>query len=371
MKEINIAKTLITKRKEKAITQDKLAEYIGVSKASVSKWETGQSYPDITFLPQLAAYFNISIDELIGYEPQMTKDDIKKLYNKLAGEFSSKPFEEVLDKCHEVIKKYYSCFPLLVQMAVLLTNHYMLANGKEAQESVLHEVIDLCQRIRTEEDDVCVTNEANSLEATCSLMLQHPEEVQELLNGTMKPKPSDEVILASAYQMTGNIQKAKEVLQVGIYHHLINIMDILPSYFILNQDVSKQFENILQRTISTAELFNLNKLHPGVMLKIYLTAAQCYAMQNNQDKAIDMIRKYADICTSESLSFELHGDEFFDSIDNWFAEFDLGNQAPRDEKVIKRSILQAITENPAFAAFKDQPKFKNILESVKSKLGNL
>ena len=65
MKEINIAKVLVKKRKEKGITQDQLANYIGVSKASVSKWETEQSYPDVTFLPQLAAYFNISIDELM------------------------------------------------------------------------------------------------------------------------------------------------------------------------------------------------------------------------------------------------------------------------------------------------------------------
>ena len=77
MKEINIAKVLVNKRKEKGITQDELADYIGVSKASVSKWETSQSYPDVTFLPQLAAYFNISIDELIDYQPQMTKEIFK------------------------------------------------------------------------------------------------------------------------------------------------------------------------------------------------------------------------------------------------------------------------------------------------------
>ena len=77
MKEINIAKMLVRKRREKGITQEELAAYIGVSKASVSKWETGQSYPDITFLPQLAAYFNISIDELMSYAPQLTKEEIK------------------------------------------------------------------------------------------------------------------------------------------------------------------------------------------------------------------------------------------------------------------------------------------------------
>ena len=40
MKEINIARTIINKRKEKGLTQDELASYIGVSKAAVSKWET-------------------------------------------------------------------------------------------------------------------------------------------------------------------------------------------------------------------------------------------------------------------------------------------------------------------------------------------
>jgi transcriptional regulator with XRE-family HTH domain len=59
----NIAK----KRHEKGITQKELAEYIGVSKAAVSKWEKGHCYPDIMLLPQLAIYFNISVDELLGY----------------------------------------------------------------------------------------------------------------------------------------------------------------------------------------------------------------------------------------------------------------------------------------------------------------
>lgn len=43
MKEIHIAQMIQTKRKERRLTQDDIAEYIGVSKASVSKWETGVS----------------------------------------------------------------------------------------------------------------------------------------------------------------------------------------------------------------------------------------------------------------------------------------------------------------------------------------
>lgn len=41
------------------------------------------SFPDITLLPKLATYFNVSIDELIGYEPQLTREQIKELYSQL------------------------------------------------------------------------------------------------------------------------------------------------------------------------------------------------------------------------------------------------------------------------------------------------
>lgn len=56
-------------RKEKGIGQQDLAEVLGVSFQSVSKWETGTTMPDITLLPSIAEYFNVSVDELLGLKP--------------------------------------------------------------------------------------------------------------------------------------------------------------------------------------------------------------------------------------------------------------------------------------------------------------
>lgn len=70
MAEINVGINIAIKRKEKGITQEELANFIGVSKAAVSKWESNQSYPDITLLPIIATYFDVSVDELLGYHPQ-------------------------------------------------------------------------------------------------------------------------------------------------------------------------------------------------------------------------------------------------------------------------------------------------------------
>lgn len=55
-------------RRKKGITQDQLAEQMGVSPQAVSKWENDISCPDIGLLPQLAAYFGITVDALLRGE---------------------------------------------------------------------------------------------------------------------------------------------------------------------------------------------------------------------------------------------------------------------------------------------------------------
>ena len=53
-------------RREKGLTQEQLASALGISYQAVSKWETGNSCPDITALPLLAELFGVSIDALFG-----------------------------------------------------------------------------------------------------------------------------------------------------------------------------------------------------------------------------------------------------------------------------------------------------------------
>ncbi|MFD3445729.1 helix-turn-helix domain-containing protein [Microbacteriaceae bacterium 4G12] len=369
MREINVGKMITTKRKEKGITQNQLAEYIGVTKASVSKWETAQSYPDITLLPQLASYFNISIDELIGYLPQMTKEDIKKTYHRLASDFSNKPFDEVLAECHEIIKKYFACFPLLLQMAKLFLNHYMLVKEKEKQEELVQEIIDLCIRIKKESEDVWLAKQANSMEAVCHIILNQPLDALELLDETIKPPINDEFLLSQVYQMTGNSEKAKSVLQVSLYHHLFSLHGISHSYLMLIADQPEKFEQALERFLEISKVFEIEKLNPNLSCLTYLAAAQGYALQNNLEKSLNMLGKYAYICTTSLLPYKLKGDTFFDSIEEWLKEND--NEAPRDEKTIKESILQSVVENPIFSLLHDERKYHSIVDQLKSNLGGI
>lgn len=359
MKEINIANTLILKRKEKGITQDELAHYIGVS-----KWETGQSYPDIAFLPQLAAYFNISIDELMNYSPQLGKENIQLLYRKYSTDFSEKPFAEVMNEVRQQIKKYYSCFPFLYQMSVLIINHYMLAENPDEQTAILEETLLLCKRVKEESEDVHLCRQANSTQAMINVLLNRPSEVIDLLDDNMQPMSQDEMVLASAYQMHGDLMSAKKTLQITNYQYILFAVGtgtlLLPLYL----DEREHFEEILRRSLVVAETFKLETLHPNALFQLYTNAAYCLTSLGEFDRALEFLEKGFSTCENYVFPAVLHGDNYYDLLDDWFEEFPLGANTPRDQKNVKKILLEMLNDK-VFTPLFDMPEYKSIVESVK------
>ncbi len=81
--EQTIGKRIMKHRKRLGLTQDQLAEKLGVTAQAVSKWENNQSCPDITMIPQLADIFGITTDQLLGrteesvvYEAEVVEDPV-------------------------------------------------------------------------------------------------------------------------------------------------------------------------------------------------------------------------------------------------------------------------------------------------------
>lgn len=79
-------------RKQKSVTQEELAQALGVTNQSVSKWESGICCPDIQLLPDIATYFSVSVDELLGYK---TAEGFGDMYLKIKALFENTPKEEV------------------------------------------------------------------------------------------------------------------------------------------------------------------------------------------------------------------------------------------------------------------------------------
>lgn len=95
MYNIKIGEQIGFLRRQKNMTQEYLANTIGVTNQAVSKWESGQCCPDIQLLPEIASLFGVSIDELMGYN---YLDTFENIYLKIKSLFQSFPEEDVFDK---------------------------------------------------------------------------------------------------------------------------------------------------------------------------------------------------------------------------------------------------------------------------------
>ena len=83
--EMTIGANIKRLRTAKNITQEQLSVAMNVTCAAVSKWERGETYPDITLLQPLAYFFEVTLDELMGYDQKKVQADIDEtiaLYRK-------------------------------------------------------------------------------------------------------------------------------------------------------------------------------------------------------------------------------------------------------------------------------------------------
>ena len=82
---LNIGDNLRRLRREQNMTQEALAEKLGTSFQSVSRWENGTTYPDIEFLPAIARIFGTTVDGLIGCDATPSDEEMEsfvKQWNK-------------------------------------------------------------------------------------------------------------------------------------------------------------------------------------------------------------------------------------------------------------------------------------------------
>lgn len=372
MSNIHLSENILRLRREKGITQEELAKFIGVTKASVSKWETGLSMPDIMLLPQLATFFDVTVDEMLGYESQLGKEQIKAYYHSLAADFASKPFEEVMGKCEKLVKKYYSCYPFLMQMCVLWLNHFMMAETPERGQEILDAIAALCTHIMNQCKDIAICNNAVNMKAMVDLQSGKTEEVIESLADTvdvnrMEAKNS---ILVQAYLLTGNFGKADLVAQVSLYAGVMQSLSAGIQLLMIHGKDKARCKEIIRRMDALVDAFALTELHPNDVAGYQYQVALTLCGHQEEAEACERLEKYADaIKKLFEDGMALHGDAFFSRLDEWYSDLDLGGEGVRDRKLVEESALQVFS-HPAIMAISDQERVEEIKKRVKKEIEN-
>ena len=143
--------TIKAYRKEMKLTQEQLAEVMGVTIGAVSKWESGLSNPDIMLLPKLARLFGISLDVLFSFEL------IDNSADDLAEEIKTFRFEKQYDKGAEValnaIRRYPNHFDVIYQSAALFMMQGIERGNQEALEKAMELYRHSCPLVGQSQDE--------------------------------------------------------------------------------------------------------------------------------------------------------------------------------------------------------------------------
>ncbi|QQZ09933.1 helix-turn-helix domain-containing protein [Heyndrickxia vini] len=362
MEHFQFSTMFANRRKELKVTQEQIAEYVGVSRAAVSKWEKGQSYPDITLLPKLATYFNISIDTLLGYKPQLTKEQIVKIYSQLAQQFSQKEFDQVEKSIEEYLSEYYSCFPFVLKMAQLYLNYFPKSAD---QQSILERVLQLCSRVKTLSGDLGLANEATMMEAFAYLQLGKPEEVLALLGKDVQIQFGTDHLISTAHTMLGNTEKAKEIIQISYYQNLMQLLISATEAIMLEVANTDYIDETINKIQELIRMFDLENLNFNAVLIFYYKAATVYTMKGQFERGLEMLQCYVKLCKNIQFPIKLRGNSYFYLLSQWIENTSpLSSEAPRDEQSVKKDLVHTIVQNPAFDSLKEQSSYKAMVRNL-------
>ncbi len=107
-------------RQKKDMTQSQLATVFGVSEQAVSRWENGNTYPDITLLPAIADYFDISLDELMGMENYKDEKETEKIIAMVKENERKGLISENVKFLTEAAKKHPTNYVILNYLVTML-----------------------------------------------------------------------------------------------------------------------------------------------------------------------------------------------------------------------------------------------------------
>ena len=119
---IKIGKNIKKLREKKSITQEKLANYLGVTPQAISRWESGTGYPDIELLPAIAQVFSVTVDYLLGVDKTEKDKRLEEIYNEIKNiNFYGNSNEETLQNA----RKFAAEFPSNERFSTVTTFSFL------------------------------------------------------------------------------------------------------------------------------------------------------------------------------------------------------------------------------------------------------
>ncbi len=117
---MQIGTVIRTYRKQNGMTQEEMANRLGVTTPAVNKWENGVSQPDIQLLAPIARLLGISLDELLSFHEELSTEEINNIIKELDAKLETEEYDDVFRWAEAILHEYPNCNQLIWQVALVL-----------------------------------------------------------------------------------------------------------------------------------------------------------------------------------------------------------------------------------------------------------
>lgn len=345
-------------RREKEITQETLADFLGVTFQSVSRWERNEGYPDITTLPVIARFFNISVDELLGVNKAENEEEIKKLLKEHDNLTDEKLIWEAINN---LIEKYPNDFRVQLRYMGYFVFYNKIADNKAKILSIYENIQKNCT---VDSIRICAKRYyIHYLE-----LLAHTkdsgvtfEECEKIIKEMPRMRDGQEMYCFN-YKIHGRenyVQKIQETIE----EELFLLYSTLSDYFFCSEHFTREYQvEILEQM---KNLFNFFYDDGNYSRMWRIVANQCYGIQGwfcfelgDKKKAMENFKKSAELAAE------------FDSLDKVTTMHSTLFEGKSFDKstlgstfVAKSWMKELLTEKyPLSDEFKSTDEFKEILK---------
>ncbi len=347
-------------RRENDITQEQLAEYLGITSRAVSQWECDRTAPDISQIPALCHIFDVSSDVLLGINIEKNNEEVKKYLDKANELRNQAKSAESTALLREANTKFPRDYKIMARLADAIVSEYSRKGIKEYDE-----VFELCNRILAECTDSITRYEAIETLGIAYGYAGKQEEMLKLASEMPKARFSYENFMVYLWRGNDDLAKRQDYMKF-LLHEILSMISCLCGHFgddgklILSSEERKELRMLTLELIE--KLFpNGDYQHFAQYGEIACSFLFNYALrENDREQMWHWLNKGAD--------FAIHSDTYdFDvphtspilrgySSGGWIMEAE-GNRS--------QSMLNWLTTDDEVASLRSDEYYESLVERLK------
>lgn len=376
MSKLSLSDILVSLRTAHRLTQEEVANHLGITKAAVSKWECDQSMPDISMLPLIAELYGVSIDELFGRADDVTQEEADAIYLKALSLFGEDRASG-LDYVDAQVRQHWSRLPIIRLLAMASFAQIAASDGFEARplegdaaalaetaEKLFRRAIDLGPQGDPSQTDILPL--ARILQWTGRF-----DEAKALVEHLAPAEPNLAALsLAQLHLEEGQRDAALETLQRQLLVSLVEAMSALAALAPITAD--EQLEEISALAGRMQASPEYVALFPTLLPSVFYESAKRSAEQGDAGEAFDTLTSLSEAVDGYcEVLLHPHNASLFDHIPDlvWRESADSAAEEERAKAaaVIRQTYASKLADEACWDGLRGEPAFKTVLAHIENK----